>query len=106
MDVMSKIEVDTNWLPLLLNELRLPAIAPLWPESRLEIVITEAKGAAGAAASSSVTQNLVEIARSLGALEERVHSLEEQTRPSRRIEGPGICSSGPSESVQTVPQPR
>lgn len=30
--VMSKIEVDTNRLPLLLNELRLPAIARLWPE--------------------------------------------------------------------------
>lgn len=29
---MSKIEVDTNRLPLLLNELRLPAIARLWPE--------------------------------------------------------------------------
>jgi hypothetical protein len=30
--VMSRIEVDTNRLPLLLNELRLPAIARLWPE--------------------------------------------------------------------------
>jgi type IV pilus biogenesis protein CpaD/CtpE len=57
-------------------------------ESRLEIVIAEAKGAAGAAASSVVTQNLVEIARSLGALEERVRMLEEQRRPGRRIEGP------------------
>jgi predicted AAA+ superfamily ATPase len=62
-------------------------------ESRLEIVIAEAKGAAGTAASSAVTQNLVEIARSLGALEERVRVLEEQTRPSRRIEGPGAPGS-------------
>ena len=29
---MSKIEVDTNRLPLLLNELRLPGIARLWPD--------------------------------------------------------------------------
>jgi len=29
---MSKIEVDTRRLPLLLHELRLPAIARLWPE--------------------------------------------------------------------------
>jgi DNA replication protein DnaC len=29
---MSKIEVDTTRLPLLLHELRLPAIARLWPE--------------------------------------------------------------------------
>ena len=57
---------------------------------RLEIVVAEA---AGAAASSAVTQNLVEIARSLGALEERVRALEGQTRPSRRIEGPGAPGS-------------
>jgi ABC-type transporter Mla subunit MlaD len=56
-------------------------------ESRLETVIAEAKGAAGATASSVVTQNLVEIARSLGALEERVRALEEQTRPSRTSRG-------------------
>src|SRR5215831_8085548 len=30
--VMSAIEVDTTRLPLLLHELRLPAIARLWPE--------------------------------------------------------------------------
>jgi hypothetical protein len=58
-------------------------------EGRLEIVVAEAKGTAGAAASSAVMQNLVEIARSLGALEERVRALEQQTRPGRRIEGPG-----------------
>ncbi|MGH7106769.1 MAG: IS21-like element helper ATPase IstB [Acetobacteraceae bacterium] len=29
---MRRIEVDTNRLPLLLNDLRLPAIARLWPE--------------------------------------------------------------------------
>jgi DNA replication protein DnaC len=29
---MSRIEVDTTRLPLLLHELRLPAIARLWPE--------------------------------------------------------------------------
>jgi hypothetical protein len=29
---MSRIEVDTARLPLLLGELRLPAISRLWPE--------------------------------------------------------------------------
>lgn len=62
-------------------------------ESRLETVIAEAKDAAGAAATSVVTQDLVEIARSLGALEERVRALEEQARPGRRIEGPGTPGS-------------
>ena len=62
-------------------------------EGRLEIVVAEARGAAGAAASSAVTQNLVEIARSLGALEERVRELEAQMRPHRRIEGPGAPGS-------------
>lgn len=57
-------------------------------ESRLEMAIAEARSAASVAASSAVTQNLVEIARSLGALEERVRTLEEQMRPGRRIKGP------------------
>jgi K+/H+ antiporter YhaU regulatory subunit KhtT len=50
-------------------------------ESRLEIMVAEAKGAAASAASAAVAQNLIEIGRRLGALEER-------TQAGRSIEGP------------------
>lgn len=29
---MTRVEVDPAWLPLMLAELRLPAMARLWPE--------------------------------------------------------------------------
>jgi C4-dicarboxylate-specific signal transduction histidine kinase len=50
-------------------------------ESRLEIMVAEAKGAAASAASAALAQSLLEIGRRLGVLVER-------TRNGRNIEGP------------------
>lgn len=54
-------------------------------ESREEILIAEAKGAASSAASAAVTQNLTRLALRLGALEERTRLTGTQRPPG--IEG-------------------
>ena len=79
---MSRIEVDTARLPLLLGELRLPAISRLWPE------ITERSDREGWPA-----------ARLLATLAE----LETAERARRRIErhlarGPPAAEVRPSSS--------
>jgi hypothetical protein len=51
-------------------------------EAREEVLIAEAKGAAAAAASAVASQHVVEIARQVGAIEERTRSLGRLSPPA------------------------
>jgi hypothetical protein len=57
-------------------------------EGREEVVIAETKAAAGIAASAVASQHVAELARQVGAIDERTRNLDERTRNLDRLPPP------------------
>jgi LDH2 family malate/lactate/ureidoglycolate dehydrogenase len=70
-DVFQKVDNTTRALDRITDELRAVEKRVAALEGREELLVEKARSAAGAAASSAVTQNLVEVSRRIGVLEER-----------------------------------